>query len=168
MRCNSPRLLLGTVRKHLLDGFCHPHHESLILFITIRLGPLATRTALPGIGRTLCPGLLQRRFFDQDSLAFVALTRLAKAQHQGGKLTVFPSPSGQGIITARQVNQMVEISAGEAKGSSSHYMYEIPTQQPSSALGTLFLPEGFEYNQVFHFGRLLIIQLWFHVWSPQA
>jgi hypothetical protein len=81
----------------------------LILFIAIDLGPLAPDTALLSIGGALCPGLLQCRFFDQHSLAFVALASPASA--------VLPSTSGQSGVASGQVNQMVEIGTCEAKRS---------------------------------------------------
>ena len=52
---------------------------------------------------------LQCRFFDQHSLAFVALPSPAKANHHGGKCAVLPSTSGQSGVASGQVNQMVEI-----------------------------------------------------------
>src|SRR5258708_21919031 len=119
MGCDGPRLLRRAAWKHLPNRFSHSHRQNLILFIAIDLGPLAPDIALVSIGRALCLCLLQRRFFDQHSLAFVALASPAKANHHGGKCAVFPSTSGQSGIASGQVNQMVEIGTCEAKRSRS-------------------------------------------------
>ena len=102
--------------------------QNLILFIAIDLGPLAPYNALVSIGRALCLGLLQRRFFDQHSLAFVALASPAKANHHGGKCAVLPSTSGQSGVASGQVNQMVEIGTCEAKRSFALHKEEIAPQ----------------------------------------
>jgi hypothetical protein len=64
MRCDDLRLLRRAPRKHLPNQFGHSHHQNLILFIPIDFGPLAPGTSLGSIGRALCLGPLQRRFFD--------------------------------------------------------------------------------------------------------
>jgi hypothetical protein len=81
MRCDGLRLLGWAAWKHLPNRFGHSHRENLILFIAIDLGPLALHTALRGICRALCLGLLQCRFFDQHSLAFVALASPASLNY---------------------------------------------------------------------------------------
>src|ERR1700676_1593685 len=128
MRCDGLRLLRRAAWKHLPNRFGHSHRENLILFIAIDLGPLALDTALLSIGGALCPGLLQCRFFDQHSLAFIALASPAKAHHHGGKCAVFPSTSGQSGVASGQVNQMVEIGTCEAKRSVALHKKEIAPQ----------------------------------------
>jgi hypothetical protein len=128
MRCDGLRLLGRAAWKHLPNRLGHSHRENLILFIAIDLGPLALHTALLGISRALCLGLLQCRFFDQHSLAFVALASPAKANHHGGKCAVLPSTSGQSGVASVQVNQMVEIGTGEAKRSFALHKQEIAAQ----------------------------------------
>jgi hypothetical protein len=151
MRCDGLRLLSRAAWKHLPNRFGHSHRETLILSIAIGLGPLAPDTALLSIGGALCPGLLQCRFFDQHSLAFVALASPAKANHHGGKCAVLPSTSGQSGIASGQVNQMVEIGTCEAKWSFALHKEEIAPQQLLSAIGALRLPEDVEHNEVLRF-----------------
>jgi hypothetical protein len=100
MRCDGLRLLRRAAWKHLPNRFGHAHRENLILFIAIDLGPLAPDNALLSIGGALCPGLLQCKFFDQHSLAFVAFASPAKANYHGGKCTVLPSTSGQSGVAS--------------------------------------------------------------------
>ncbi len=115
MRRNGLRLLRRAAGKQLPNRFGHLHREHLILFIAIDLGPLAPHPALLDVSRALGLGLLQCWFLYQHSLAFVALASLAKANHHGRKCAVLPSTSGQSSVASGQVNQMVEIGAGEAK-----------------------------------------------------
>ena len=84
MCCDGLSLLRRAARKHLPNRFGHSDCQNLILFIAIYLGPIAPDLALVGIGRALCLGLLQRRFFDQHSLALIALASPAEANHHGG------------------------------------------------------------------------------------
>src|SRR5260370_27330037 len=93
MRCDGLRFLRRAAWKHLPNRFGHSHRENLILFVAIDLGPLAPDTALLSIGGTLCLGLLHCRFFDQISLAFVALASHAKEYQYRAKCAVLTCPS---------------------------------------------------------------------------
>jgi hypothetical protein len=151
MLCNCLRLFKRAAWKHLPNRFGHPHRKNLILFIAIDLGPLAPDAALLSIVGALYLGLLQCRFFDQDSLAFVALARPAKAHHHGGECAVLPSASGQSGVASGQVNQMVHIGACEAKRSFALHKQEIAPQQLLTAIGALRLSENVEHNEVLRF-----------------
>ena len=75
MRRNGPRLLRRVAGKHTSYRFDHSQRVRLILFIAIDLGLLAPHSALLDISRAPGFGLLQCRFFDQHSLALVAVAR---------------------------------------------------------------------------------------------
>src|SRR5207247_10264155 len=100
MRCDGLRLISRAAWKHLPNRFGHSHRQNLILFIAIDLGPLAPDIALVSIDRALCLGLLQCRFFDQHSLAFVALASPAKSNHHSGKCAVLALPSVQSCVSS--------------------------------------------------------------------
>jgi len=105
----------GTARKQLT----HPVRKLLhVLAVDARAPlrlPFSTTFARIIIGQALCFGPRQSRFLDQNTLSLVTVAGAAPLEDDSGQRRVLSGTARQRGIPGCQEDQVVEVSAGQAK-----------------------------------------------------
>ena len=117
MRSDRPRLVGRTTGEQLHNFCCHRCGEIAILFRSPSSVLFPPRAPLANIRITFLFCLLEGSLFNQHTLALITATRSAETNHHGGKSAVFPGAPGEGGITSREIDQVIEIGAAQAKGA---------------------------------------------------
>src|SRR3989441_12162617 len=94
-----------------------PPRSTLFPYTTLfrSLFPLAARSTQTLIGKTFLLRARKGSLLNKDSLPFVALARAAEADYNRGQGTVLPGATGERGVAPWQVNQMVQVGAGQAQ-----------------------------------------------------
>jgi len=90
----------------------------ILLGATFRI-PSATQRTHFTVCEALCFSLIERSLRNQNALPFVSLARPAETDNHGPKRAVLPGSACQGGISARKINELIEVGAVHAESALS-------------------------------------------------
>jgi hypothetical protein len=123
-----------------------PGHERLVYLgalLRFAVGPPLARI---GVGQALGLGALQRRFLDEQALAFIALARPAPFEDDGAERGVLARAAREGGVARREERQVVEIRAREAERAA--WLADQADERTATQVFVAFLALSFPVSEL--------------------
>jgi hypothetical protein len=134
--------------------------------------PFATQRTQLTVREAFLFSLIESSFGNQNTLPFVSLARPTETDNHGPKRAALPGSARQRGISARKINEFIEVGAIHAESARSLLEQKVPLAKLLVAFGTSRLAEDGEDQQVSGFSRrhnrVFLLFIYIHTRAPVA